>query len=85
MFNFLNLGFEGYRRIALSDLENARVLSRALELSGYFKVLSNIHIPLPKDSTVMGAISQAVSSAGGDDQAKGYYPGLPVVAFRELC
>ena len=42
-FNFLNLGFEGYRNIALSDLKNARTLSRALERSGYFTVLSDIH------------------------------------------
>lgn len=38
MFNFLNLGFEGYRRIAQSDMANARMLSRALESSGYFAV-----------------------------------------------
>jgi len=37
MFNFLNLGFEGYKRIASKDLRNARVLSRALE-NTYFKV-----------------------------------------------
>jgi glutamate decarboxylase len=38
MFNFLNLGFEGYRRIAQADLTNARLLSRALEGSGYYTV-----------------------------------------------
>ena len=38
MFNFLNLGFDGYRRIAQSDMANARMLSRALEASGYFTV-----------------------------------------------
>jgi len=37
MFNFLNLGFEGYRRIALKDLKNARLLSRALD-NTYFTV-----------------------------------------------
>lgn len=37
MFNFLNLGVEGYRKIAIKDLRNARLLSRALE-STYFKV-----------------------------------------------
>ncbi|KAJ7698734.1 pyridoxal phosphate-dependent transferase [Mycena rosella] len=39
MYNFLTLGFGGYRRIAVKDLRNARMLSRALE-STYFKVLS---------------------------------------------
>lgn len=43
MFNFLNLGFEGYKRIAAKDLRNARVLSRALD-STYFKVWD--HPPL---------------------------------------
>jgi glutamate decarboxylase len=42
-FNFLHLGFEGYRSVALSDLKNARLLSRALEASGYYTVLSDIH------------------------------------------
>ncbi|KAF5349192.1 hypothetical protein D9756_009372 [Leucocoprinus leucothites] len=44
MYNFLNLGFNGYKRIAVKDLRNARMLSRALD-STHFKVLSNIHIP----------------------------------------
>ena len=38
MYNFLNLGFDGYRRIALKDLRNARMLSRALEATEYFTV-----------------------------------------------
>lgn len=37
MFNFLNLGFDGYKRIALKDLRNARMLSHALEET-YFEV-----------------------------------------------
>ncbi|KAK7451042.1 glutamate decarboxylase gad1 [Stygiomarasmius scandens] len=65
-YNFINLGFEGYRRIAFKDLRNARLLSRALE-NTYFKVLSNIHRVLPgKDS---------------DDDPESYEPGLPVVSF----
>lgn len=38
MFNFLNLGFDGYRDIARKDLRNARLLSRALENTKYFTV-----------------------------------------------
>ena len=41
----LHLGFAGYRGIALQDLKNARTLSRALENSGYYEVLSDIHRP----------------------------------------
>lgn len=32
-FNLVHLGFEGYRRIAIHDAKNARLLSRALEKS----------------------------------------------------
>lgn len=42
-FSLLNLGFEGYRTVALDDLKNARLLSRALEHTGWYTVLSDIH------------------------------------------
>ena len=45
-FNFLHLGFQGYRDVALTDLRNARTLSRALEKTGFFTVLSDIHRPI---------------------------------------
>ena len=44
-FNFLHLGYEGYKAVALDDLKNARLLSRALEKTGLFTVLSDIHRP----------------------------------------
>ncbi|QRV81870.1 Pyridoxal-dependent decarboxylase conserved domain [Ceratobasidium sp. AG-Ba] len=80
-FNFLNLGFEGYRRIALADLRNARVLSRALEMSGYYTCLSNIHRPL---GTTKGIAQTIVEAATGidEDDAEYYERGLPVVSFR---
>lgn len=56
-FNFLHLGFEGYKAVALDDLKNARLLSRALEKSGLFEVLSDIHRPVENlATTVKGAI-----------------------------
>jgi glutamate decarboxylase len=42
----IHLGFAGYREVALQDLKNARTLSRALENSGYYEVLSDIHRPV---------------------------------------
>jgi len=42
-FNFLHLGFEGYRSVGLADMKNARLLSRALERTGYYTVISDIH------------------------------------------
>jgi len=74
-FNFLSLGFEGYRNVALSDLKNARTLSRALERSGFFTVLSDIH------RQVGGSGNIATRSANEGD-IESYEPGLPVVAFR---
>lgn len=73
MYNFLNLGFEGYKQIASKDLRNARLLSRALE-STYFTVLSNIHVPVKKNLLV------ALGSK--NDNPEFYEVGLPVVAFR---
>ncbi|KAK1222792.1 glutamate decarboxylase gad1 [Marasmius sp. AFHP31] len=78
-FNLIHLGFEGYRSVALSDLANARLLSRALERSGYYTVLSDIHRKL--ENTGSGA---AIKDAVGinDDDVESYEPGLPVVSFR---
>jgi glutamate decarboxylase len=69
-YNFLHLGFEGYRAVALGDLKNARLLSRALEASRYYKVLSDIH--RSKDG----------SSNFNEEDVENYVPGLPVVSFR---
>ncbi|PPQ68971.1 hypothetical protein CVT24_000360 [Panaeolus cyanescens] len=71
-FNFLHLGREGYRVVALQDQQNARLLSRALENTGYFMVVSDIHR------------RRGVHSGHGIDSPdiKDYEPGLPVVAFR---
>ena len=55
-FCLLHLGFEGYRNIALVDMQNARTLSRALERTGYFHVLSDIH----------RHVGEAASSQDGD-------------------
>ncbi|KAF8162966.1 glutamate decarboxylase [Crassisporium funariophilum] len=71
-FNLLHLGFEGYRVVGLDDLKNARFLSRTLEKSGYFTVLSDIH-------RAVGA-KDATGIDSSDIEA--YEPGLPVVAFR---
>ncbi|KAF8639285.1 hypothetical protein AX16_010357 [Volvariella volvacea WC 439] len=69
MFNFLNLGIDGYTRIARKDLRNARILSRALELSTYFTVLSNVHRPINPEGEL-------------PDDPNLYQKGLPVVSFR---
>jgi glutamate decarboxylase len=72
-FNFLHLGFRGYRDVALKDLQNARTLSRALEKTGFYTVLSDIHRPLGCGSATRSQDELDVEH---------YEPGLPVVAFR---
>ncbi|KAI0282559.1 glutamate decarboxylase [Russula aff. rugulosa BPL654] len=72
-FNFLHLGFRGYRDVALTDLQNARTLSRALEKTGFYTVLSDIHRPL----------GGGTAARSHDElEVEHYEPGLPVVAFR---
>lgn len=59
------------------DMQNARLLSRALELSGYYEVLSDIH----KQSS--GLIAAGTKAGVLDDEdPENYEAGLPVVAFR---
>jgi glutamate decarboxylase len=86
-FNLLHLGFQGYRKVALDDLKNARSLSRALEKSGYFVVLSDIHrargsrschgIDSPNFEVCHKQCGRIVLNSLQD-----YEPGLPVVAFK---
>ncbi|KIK80461.1 hypothetical protein PAXRUDRAFT_833509 [Paxillus rubicundulus Ve08.2h10] len=78
-FNFLHLGFEGYRRVALDDLKNARLLSRVLEGTGWYTVLSDIH--RKKHDPLLTKGAQA--TVGIDEEnPENYNEGLPVVSFR---
>jgi glutamate decarboxylase len=84
----INLGFEGYRRVMQNDLSKARLLSRALVNSGYYTVLSQIHIPKPEGSLQAVAhaaqhTAQYLANQGrfAEDDAEFYEEGLPVVAF----
>jgi len=76
-FNFVSLGFEGYRAVALDDLKNARLLSRALENCKYYTVLSDIHRYDP--ARTLGA---TIKAAIDEEDVESYVPGLPVVSFR---
>ncbi|CAO1614112.1 unnamed protein product [Parajaminaea phylloscopi] len=77
-WRFLSLGFNGYKAVMENDLKNARLLSRALELSGKYEVLSDIHRP-------RSLLASAATKSGvvADEESGEYYEaGLPVVAFR---
>lgn len=75
-FNFLHLGFAGYRNVAQSDLYNARVLSKAIEATNYYECVSGIH---RKRGVWSYSVAEAVS---GLEEPEYYNHGLPVVAFR---
>lgn len=78
-FNFIHLGFEGFRAVAKDDLKNARLLSRALEKSGWYTVISDIHRPKTKDLLQ----HSAQATIGFDEEnPENYEEGLPVVSFR---
>lgn len=85
-FSFLHLGFNGYASIGQADLENARVLSTALEGSGYFECVSDIHRPkgtFYHNIASKGGLHDGSEEVAGEDvSSKDFNPGLPVVAFR---
>lgn len=84
-FNFLALGREGYTKLFDSCLQNARLLSRFLEETKYYEVVSFIHKPLDE------SVAKKIFTSDVEDTLElgevattnqGYHPGLPVVAFR---
>jgi glutamate decarboxylase len=92
MYNFLNLGFEGYRRIALKDLRNARLLSRALESTELFTVgTSDMNLACLmltfNSAKVLSNIHRKqevpdLERVEDEDDPEHYQRGLPVVSFR---
>ncbi|ORX88488.1 glutamate decarboxylase, partial [Basidiobolus meristosporus CBS 931.73] len=67
-YNFLRLGIEGYTEIMETCLQNARLLSVSLEKSGYFELVSGIHIKKDEQKEVK--------------KAEDFHEGLPLVAFK---
>ena len=76
-FNFVHLGFEGYRNINSNDLINARVLSTSLEESGYYFCVSDIH---RAKGTFTSGKKESVEDL--DREPEYFNAGLPVVSFR---
>lgn len=52
--------------MALQDLKNARLLSRALERTGYYMVLSDVH--RPAGGSMGSAATEAMRKAVGFDE-----------------
>jgi len=77
-YNLIHLGFNGYREIMENCLANARLLSKALEATGWYICVSEIH----REKGVYSYKKDApVFSKEGETSAD-YNAGLPVVAFR---
>jgi glutamate decarboxylase len=67
----------------LNNLSKARLVSRALENSGYYSILSNVHRakPTPPLSEMAGQVIKGHNPLDEEDAAF-YNEGLPVVSFR---
>ncbi|CDH53926.1 glutamate decarboxylase [Lichtheimia corymbifera JMRC:FSU:9682] len=79
-YNFIRLGHEGYKRVMENDLKNARLFAYALEETGSFDVVSDLHRPL----NVFGwhkTGKEQVAQAKKKGAVK-YNPALPVVSFK---
>lgn len=78
-YNLIHLGFEGFRAIMENCLTNARLLSKALEASGWYTCVSDIH--RKKGDYEFKGVGEPVFSTD-DETSADYNAGLPVVAFR---
>ncbi|KAF9200678.1 hypothetical protein BGZ49_009086 [Haplosporangium sp. Z 27] len=72
-YNFVRLGRKGYTSIMQNSLDNARLLSFALEDTGYFDLISDTHRP-------KGVFGYENESPKGE--IKEFNPALPVVSFK---
>lgn len=78
-YNLIHLGFIGYRDIMENALQNARLLSKALEATGWYTCVSDIH--RQKGEFTFKGVQEAVFGKENETSAD-YNAGLPVVAFR---
>lgn len=77
-YNLIHLGFNGYRAIMENCLSNARLLSKALEASGWYACVSDIH----RKTGEHGRKGPEEMKEGPDESSAKYNAGLPVVTFR---
>jgi len=75
-YNLIHLGFSGYRSIMENTLSNARLLSRALEHTGWYRCVSDIHRKKGDLKYEKGKEQYTSGETSAD-----YNAGLPVVAF----
>ncbi|TPX20211.1 hypothetical protein DIZ76_016099 [Coccidioides immitis] len=78
-YNLIRLGFDGYREVMENCLRNARLLSKALERTGWYVCVSDIH--RKKGDYRFRGVGEIQPHRPGETSAD-YNEGLPVVAFR---
>lgn len=78
-YNLIRLGFTGYRDVMETCIANARLLSKALERTGWFVCVSDIH---RKKGEFYHMKKGQIEPHKEDETSADYNPGLPVVAFR---
>lgn len=76
-YNLIHLGFNGFRSIMENALANARLLSNALEATGWFRCVSDIH---RKKGVFKFNPGEEIYHPERESSAA-YNAGLPVVAF----
>jgi len=76
-YNLIHLGYTGFQAIMENALANARLLSKALEATGWFRCVSDIHRAKGQLEFKPG---EPVFGRDGETSAD-YNAGLPVVAF----
>lgn len=76
-YNLIHLGFNGFQSIMENALSNARLLSKALEATGWFRCVSDIHRKKGEHEFKKG---ESVYESD-DETSADYNAGLPVVAF----
>jgi glutamate decarboxylase len=75
-YNLVHLGFKGYRQAMEHMLAKARLLSNALEATGWYECVSDIHRKKGTHARTPGA-----EAFDGGETSEVYNAGLPVVAF----
>jgi glutamate decarboxylase len=75
-YNLIHLGFTGYQNVMENALANARLLSRALEYTGWYRCVSDIH----RKKGDHKYEKDKPQYEDGDTSAD-YNAGLPVVSF----
>jgi len=77
----ISQGMKGYRNIMENCLTNARILSKALEASGWYVCVSDIHRK-KGEYTMKGIAENIYHGQSQTETSSSYNAGLPVVAFR---